>query len=171
MPINPFETVVFNEGEPLDPNQLNKLQTNIANTYQTSSTLYNATVGNQTVAYVPVMNNGFLVFPKLEANKVAKLQFDPGTMFTSTPYVVAGVRSNISDGEQISVSVINLTGKPEICLISSKARTDVRVEWIAVSGVHERLADLHHLGVGQGQKGFGKRLDIGLLSGHCCSPG
>jgi hypothetical protein len=132
MPINPFETVVFNEGEPLDPDKLNKLQTNIANTYQTSSTLYNATVGNQTMAYVPVMNNGFVLFEKLEANKVAKLSFDPGTMFTSTPYVVAALRSNLSDGEQLSVSVINLTGKPEICAISNKARTNVRVEWIAM---------------------------------------
>lgn len=132
MPINPFETVVFNEGEPLDPDKLNKLQTNIANTYQTSSTLYNATVGSQTTAYVPVMNNGYVIFEKLEANKVSKLAFDPGTMFTSTPYIVAGLRSNLSDGEQLSVSVINLTGKPEICAISSKARTNVRVEWIAL---------------------------------------
>lgn len=132
MPINPFEAVVFNEGEPLDPDKLNKLQTNIANTYQTSSTLYNATVGSQTVAYVPIINNGHLIFPKLEANKVAGLPFDPGTMFTTTPYVVATVRSQISDGEQISVSVINVSNKPEIRLISSKARTDVRVEWIAM---------------------------------------
>ena len=132
MPINPFETVVFNEGEPLDPDKLNKLQTNIANTYQTSSTLYNATVGNQTMAYVPVMNNGFVVFEKLEANKLSKLSFDPGTMFTSTPYVVAGLRSTPYEGEQITVSVINLTGKPEICAISNKSHANVRVEWIAM---------------------------------------
>jgi hypothetical protein len=132
MPINPFEAVVFNEGEPLDPNQLNKLQTNIANTYQTSSTLYNATVGNQTVAYVPIMNNGYLIFETLAANVVSKKPFDPGTMFTGTPYVVATVRSEIADKEQISVSVINVSNKPEICLISTRARKDVRVEWIAM---------------------------------------
>ena len=132
MPINPFETVVFNEGEPLDPDKLNKLQTNIANTYQTSSTLDNATVGSQTQAYVPVMNCGYLIFPKLTANKKVPLAFDPGTMFTGTPFVVAGVRSNFGDAEQITVSVINLTSKPEIVCMSTKDRTDVRVEWIAM---------------------------------------
>ena len=132
MPINPFETVVFNEGEPLDPDKLNKLQTNIANTYQTSSTLYNATVGAQTQAYVPVMNCGYLEFPKLTANKVARLSFDPGTMFTGTPFVVASVRSNFEDAEQITVSVVALTSKPEILCMSTKNRTNVRVEWIAM---------------------------------------
>jgi hypothetical protein len=132
MPINPFEAVVFNEGEPLDPNQLNKLQTNIANTYQTSSTLYNATVGNQTVAYVPIMNNGYLIFPTLAANVVAKLKFDPGTMFTGTPYVVATVIGELVDKEQISVSVANVATKPEIFVMSTRARKDLRVEWIAM---------------------------------------
>jgi hypothetical protein len=132
MPINPFETVIFNEGEPLDPDKLNKLQTNIANTYQTSSTLYNATVGNQTQAYVPVMNCNYVIFEKLTANKVSRLPFDPGSMFTGTPFVVAGVRSNFGDAEQITVSVVNLTSKPEILCMSTKDHTNVRVEWIAM---------------------------------------
>ena len=73
-----------------------------------------------------------MIFPTLAANVVAKLPFDPGTMFTGTPYVVATVRSEIADKEQISVSVINVSNKPEICLISTRARKDVRVEWIAM---------------------------------------
>ena len=132
MPINPFEAVVFNEGEPLDPNQLNKLQTNIANTYQTSSTLYNATVGNQTVAYVPIMNCGHVIFEKVTKNVVAKKGFDPGTMFTSTPHVVAVFRSNLIDLDQISVTVVNVASKPEILISSNRDRVDVRVEWIAM---------------------------------------
>lgn len=132
MPINPFETVIFNEGEPLDPDKLNKLQTNIANTYQTSSTLYNATVGNQTQAYVPVMNCGYLEFPKLVANKVSRLEFNPGNMFTGIPIVVANCRNTFEDGEQITVSVVGLASKPEILCMSTKGRSNVRVEWIAM---------------------------------------
>lgn len=133
MPINPFEAVVFNEGEPLDPDKLNKLQTNIANTYQTSSTLYNATVGNQTVAYVPIMNCGSLEFD-LTANVAAKKSFDPGTMFTNDPppHVVATINGVISDKEQISLSVVGVGTKPEIYVISTKARKGVRVDWIAI---------------------------------------
>lgn len=132
MATNPFETVVFNEGEPLDVDKLNKIQTNVANAYQLSNALTNATVGTQTQSYVPVMNSGYVIFEKLEANKKATIAFEPGSMFTATPVVVAGLRSGISDGEQISVSVINLTTKPEIAIISTKARTNVRVEWIAM---------------------------------------
>jgi hypothetical protein len=132
MPINPFETVVFNEGEPLDPNQLNKLQTNIANTYQTSSTLYNATKGSQTVAYVPIMNSNYVEFKSLEPGIRAVMQFDPGTMFTGIPFVVACLASDLSKGEQVSVSVINLATKPEIVIVSNQKRGKTRVDWIAM---------------------------------------
>lgn len=132
MPINPFEAIVFNEGEPLDPDKLNKLQTNIANTYQTSSTLYNATVGQQTQAYVPVMNCGNHTFENLKAGVRQSQKFDPGSMFSGTPHVVVGIRSNIRDKEQISVSVINLTGVPEIVCISNTDKASCRVEWIAM---------------------------------------
>jgi hypothetical protein len=132
MPINPFEAVVFNEGEPLDPDKLNKLQTNIANTYQTSSTLYNATKGSQTVAYVPIMNSHYVEFEKLEPGVVSKLGFDPGTMFTGIPFVVACLRSDLSKGEQVSVSVINVSNKPEIVIVSNQKRGKTRVDWIAM---------------------------------------
>ena len=132
MPINPFEAVVFNEGEPLDPDKLNKLQTNIANTYQTSSTLYNATKGSQTVAYVPIMNSGYVDFPSLEPGIRANIQFDPGTMFTGTPFVVACLRGDLSKGEQVSVSVINVSNKPEIIMVSNQKRGKTRVDWIAM---------------------------------------
>ena len=39
-----FETITFNEGEPLDPNKLNKLQENIVTTYSTANNLFNSTL-------------------------------------------------------------------------------------------------------------------------------
>lgn len=132
MPINPFEAVVFNEGEPLDPDKLNKLQTNVANAYQTSATLYNATAGQQTQPYVPVMNCGNYTFENLKAGVRKSQRFDPGNMFSGTPHVVVGVRSDIRDKEQISVSVINLTGVPELVCVSNMDKASLRVEWIAM---------------------------------------
>ncbi len=132
MPINPFEAVVFNEGEPLDPDKLNKLQTNIANTYQTSSTLYNATVGQQSQPYVPVLDSGYWTFENLKAGKRASTKLTFNTAFSGIPHVIAGIRSDLRDGEQISVSVINLTGNPEIVCISNKDKASCRVEWIAM---------------------------------------
>lgn len=132
MPINPFEAVVFNEGEPLDPDKLNKLQTNVANAYQTSSTLYNATVGQQTQAYIPVMNCGSHTFENLKAGVKQSQKFDPGTMFATTPYVVIGVRGPLRDKEQISVSVIGLTGVPELVIVGNMDRTSCLVNWIAM---------------------------------------
>lgn len=132
MPINPFEAVVFNEGEPLDPDKLNKLQTNVANAYQTSATLYNATAGQQTQPYIPIMNSGTFTFKELKAGKRKAEPFSPGNMFEGIPHVVVGIRTDIRDGEQISVSAINLTGSPHLVCISNKDKASLQVEWIAM---------------------------------------
>lgn len=129
MPINTFEAVVFNEGEPLDPDKLNKLQTNISNTYQTSSTLYNATVvGQQSSPYVTVMNSGEVIFTGIKKGSKIATTYSPGSMFTGKPVVIVGVRSDLRDGEQISVSAT----ESHIYISSNMDRTSCKVEWIAM---------------------------------------
>ena len=44
MALNPLLSKTFNEGAPLDPNQLNDLRTDIVNTYNATNVLYNDTV-------------------------------------------------------------------------------------------------------------------------------
>lgn len=53
-----FETITFNEGEPLDPNKLNKLQENIVTTYSTANNLFNSTLDGQTSSFKAITNAG-----------------------------------------------------------------------------------------------------------------
>lgn len=134
---NTIETVVFNEGEPLDVDKLNKIQTNVTNTYTLSNSIStaftNSTSGAQTSPYVPIMNCGYLIFPKITANVKARLSFDYGkSIFPDIPTVVASCRTTISDKEQISIAVINLSGQPAIEVVSNMGHTDLRIEWIAM---------------------------------------
>lgn len=135
---NTFETVVFNEGEPLDVDKLNKVQANIKNTFQLSNSIStaftNSTAGTQTAPYVPIMNCGYLIFPKITPNVKVRLAFDYGkSIFPDIPTVVASCRTTISDKEQISIAVVNLSGQPAIEVVSNMAHTDLRVEWIAMA--------------------------------------
>jgi hypothetical protein len=66
----PYSSIVFNEGEPLDPNKLNQLQTNLADIYKTSSSLVNATLNDQGSSSVPIVfSNQRTWTSKLNANQ------------------------------------------------------------------------------------------------------
>lgn len=134
---NTIEPVVFNEGEPLDVDKLNKIQTNVFNAYQLSNSIStafsNSTSGSQSAPYVPVMNSGYVIFTSLPANTKRREFFDYGkSIFPEIPIVVASCRTALADKEQISISVVNLSGQPAIEVISNTAHAELRVEWIAM---------------------------------------
>ena len=53
---NTYQTVTFNEGEPLDAAKLNSLQTNLTDVYKSS--LSNATLNDQGELSVPLVHIG-----------------------------------------------------------------------------------------------------------------
>ncbi|NBP57207.1 hypothetical protein EBU71_11875 [bacterium] len=106
----PYSSVVFNEGEPLDPNKLNQLQTNLSDIYKTSSSLYNATLNEQGSASVPIVYSGQRTWPTsstLKAGSVNKSQAValPSSFDLSAPiYTTASVAQPLPTGTQITVS-------------------------------------------------------------------
>ena len=72
-----IKPVVFQEGAPLDPNELNKLADNIQQVYQLGISLQNATTnGSQTVRRVAIVDAGRVTVDSLKAKTVLKLDVD-----------------------------------------------------------------------------------------------
>ena len=79
-----YSSVVFNEGEPLDPNKLNQLQLNLSDVYKTSSSLYNATLNDQGTPTIPVITSGqFNMTTSLGVSEAVLLPISPS--FKSIP--------------------------------------------------------------------------------------
>lgn len=132
-----FETVVFNEGEPLDPAKLNKLQANVQTSYQTSNLIYDSTIGNQSAAYIPVIDCGSIQFGTIPNGKTVSKSLQISSIFDGVgiPKVTATFRNPLGDGDIISVSVSSLGTSPTISVSNKcgKDRSNVFVDWIAVA--------------------------------------
>lgn len=142
-----IKPVVFQEGAPLDPNELNKLADNIQQVYQLGISLQNATTnGSQTVRRVAIVDAGrILVDGGLKAKTPAKFDVDLtpnlfSEFFTSKdtyPFITATIQPSgdtfLDKAQDIQIVVSN-TKTPKIILRSETAITaDFYVSWTAVA--------------------------------------
>lgn len=141
-----IKPVVFQEGAPLDPNELNKLADNIQQVYQLGISLQNATTnGSQTVRRVAIVDAGRVTVDSLKAKTVLKLDVDltPNlfaeflTSKDTYPYITASIQSSgegfLDNAKDIQIAVSN-TKTPKILIRSETAvTTEFYVAWTAVA--------------------------------------
>jgi len=114
MPLDPLKLVTFNEGEPLDIDKLNSISSNISNTWSATNAVFNTTTGGQEKPYVPVIEFGQEEFLNVSPGQLysKELNFNNAFAGLDVPRCVASPRMGISAGQQVTVSVINLTTSP-----------------------------------------------------------
>lgn len=135
MPLDPFQTVTFNEGEPLDPNKLNDIQKNANVAYQASSVVYNSTQNSQSNPTVPIIKSGHLDFGKMSAKEIKTLALPSDLLIAGTPvpHVVASLRTKSEKDQIVTVSVHEIATNPSITVYTSTAMNSCRVDYIAVT--------------------------------------
>jgi hypothetical protein len=117
-----YSSVVFNEGEPLDPVKLNQLQLNLSDVYKTS--LSNATLNDQGSASVPVVYSGERTW-KTTLKAGTRYQSSGVTLpqsfdFNSPIYTTASVAQQLPASTQISVSCYISSNTLRVDVISNK---------------------------------------------------
>ena len=93
---NTYQSVTFNEGEPLDAAKLNSLQSNFTEVYKSS--LSNATVNDQGELSVPLVHFGQISLTLGTADKASTpVQVTPPASFSSSIpiFIIAGVAQSI----------------------------------------------------------------------------
>ena len=127
-----IEPVVFNEGAPLDPTDLQKLQANITNL--SSQILFNQTLDGQKLQ--PIVDYGQITIPAISAGAVSAAKpITYNTNFgTVVPTVVATLASTLRAKEQVSIQIVDGdTLTPKIVISSNLARSSTLVNWIAIA--------------------------------------
>lgn len=136
MASNSFQTVTFAEGAPLDPNDLNTLQSNIKNTYA-NTLLYNATTDSQGVV-VPIVYANSITFsstswPAGTKRPSSSIAF-PASFDTSLPItLVASIAQPLEDkkGFTVSAYMSNRLGVIEV-MSESEWKSTITVNYIAI---------------------------------------
>ena len=127
-----FETVVFNEGEPLDPNKLTKLQNNILGVYTTASIINTNVTDLQGKATSTFSYSDRVQITGMSANKFGTTTVPVSNVFTDKSIVVVSVAQTIGDGAE----TITLYTKPvsqgsfTIAAKSTGTRTTLYVNYI-----------------------------------------
>ena len=103
-----FETVVFNEGEPLDPNKLTKLQNNILQVQQTNPLVNTNVTDLQGKATYTFSYSDRVQVTGMSPNKFGSKIVPVSNVFTDKAIVVVSVAQAISD----SAETITLYTKP-----------------------------------------------------------
>lgn len=126
-----YSSVVFNEGEPLDPNKLNQLQLNLSDVYKTSSSLYNATLNDQGAPTIPVITSGqFNITTSLGVSESVLLPVSPS--FKSIPRFFCTIGGGSLGGAQITLAIKNATSAPALYTIATKAGLTITINWLAI---------------------------------------
>ena len=129
----PYSSIIFNEGEPLDPNKLNQLQTNLAEIYKTSNSLYNATVNDQGSASVPLVYFGKVTTGSLTANRAVTvtLPFPSTFNIDQETFVIASVAQSVGN-DIISVSARKDASQYVAFVVSNTTRSGVALSYLMV---------------------------------------
>jgi hypothetical protein len=133
-----FETITFNEGEPLDPNKLNKLQENIVNTYANANNLFNSTQDGQTSSFKPITNAGTVECTGVSKGTAKSFDLDLGTGFSNVssnpPRIVVSLAGGLGTGDSVTLSVAGAaTASPKLWISNANsAKSTFNVTWIAV---------------------------------------
>ena len=135
----PFETIVFAEGAPLDPNDLNKLQRNIVTTYSTANNLFNSTLDGQTSSFKAVTNADTVECSGVSKGTTKSFDLDLGTGFSTSsndpsPRIVVSLAGGLGTGESVTLSVAGAsTASPKIWVSNvNSSKSTFNVTWIAV---------------------------------------
>jgi len=131
-----LKSVIFQEGAPLDPNQLNDLSGNITTTFQASSLLNTTVTGIQGKLSIPLINSGRFTITGMKAGVNSTQTFSIGTQFSTNAIVTATpVSTTHYAGEQMTV-LLKVVGNNNDVLVSvvsdSKSRTQISIQWTAV---------------------------------------
>ena len=133
-----FETITFNEGEPLDPKKLNKLQENIITTYATANNLFNSTLDGQTSSFKAITNAGSIECTGVSKGTTKSFDIDLGTGFsnasTNPPRIVVSLSGGLGTGDSITLSVAGAsTSSPKLWVSNvNSSKSTFNVTWIAV---------------------------------------
>jgi hypothetical protein len=136
-----FETITFNEGEPLDPNKLNKLQENIVTTYATANSLFNSTLDGQTSSFKAITNAGIVECTGVSKGTTKSFDLDLGTGFSNVssnpPRISVSLAGGLNTGDSITLSVAGTaTASPKIFISNvNSTKNTFNVMWIAVQMV------------------------------------
>jgi hypothetical protein len=136
-----FETITFNEGEPLDPNKLNKLQENIVTTYATANNLFNSTLDGQTSSFKAITNAGMVECTGVSKGTTKSFDLDLGTGFSNVsvnpPRIVVSLGGGLGTGDSVTLSVAGAsTASPKIWISNvNSSKSTFNVTWIAVQMV------------------------------------
>jgi hypothetical protein len=128
-----YSSVIFNEGEPLDPTKLNQLQLNLSDVYKTS--LSNATLNDQGAPTLPVVYSGQRTW-KTTLNAGTRYQSSGVTLpqsfdFNEPIYTTASVAQQLPASTQISVSCYISSNTLLVDVISNKDLPGLIVHFIA----------------------------------------
>jgi hypothetical protein len=127
-----FETVVFNEGEPLDPDKLTKLQNNILGVYTTASIINTNVTNLQGQATTSFSYSDKVKVQGMSANKFGTVSVPVSNVFTDKSIVVVSIGQAIGDGTE----AITMYTKPvsqgsfTIAAKSTGSRTELWVNYI-----------------------------------------
>jgi hypothetical protein len=136
-----FETITFNEGEPLDPNKLNKLQENIVTTYATANNLFNSTLDGQTSSFKAITNAGTIECTGVSKGTTKSFDLDLGTGFSNVssnpPRIVVSLSGGLGTGDSVTLSVTGAaTASPKLFISNvNSSRNTFNVTFIAVQMV------------------------------------
>jgi hypothetical protein len=124
-----YVPVTFNEGAPLDPQQLMKLQSNITSLVGDVNGLKNATAD---ASYTMLTDGGYFETEDLKAGTAYEYEVPYSSAFdeSSPPRIIATVSSVLS-GEIITLSVKSSSTKPTIQVWTNKARKGIWINWMA----------------------------------------
>ena len=133
-----FETITFNEGEPLDPNKLNKLQENIVTTYSTANNLFNSILDGQTSSFKAITNAGTVECTGVSKGTTKSFDLDLGTGFSNVssnpPRIVVSLSGGLATGDSITLSVAGAaTASPKLWVSNvNSSKSTFNVTFIAV---------------------------------------
>lgn len=130
-----FKPVVFNEGEPLDPQKLNDLSTNIKESFDVSDNLYNNTINNITESFKAIVYAGSVEARDLSPNTPKPFEINLGQGFEEGEpiYITATPRGIVRANENINITIYRGSDTPKIYVqTNNKERRSITIDWIAV---------------------------------------
>lgn len=141
-----IKPVLFQEGAPLDPNELNKLYDNINQVYLLANQIQNATVNQgQSIKRIPVIDGGRIeVSDGLKAKEPKPVDININASLFSEfiankdyPIITASVSVNSSSAGAVKKNImatVVYAASPKVVLYSDTAVTGtIYVNWQAVS--------------------------------------
>lgn len=129
-----WKTVTFNEGAPLDANDLNQLQYNLTDVFLANKTLKNSlSVGaSQGPTQTILMAAGSLPFVSVTKGVAKEVPLPIDSKFgSSIPRFIVSIGSNLANTDQVSIGVRDQDTSSPKAVISSNVTKNFVVNYIA----------------------------------------